>query len=329
MLLRSKAARRRFGNRVLRVVVCLIMVLQTLWVPNTALAASAFYFRGYGAENVTSNTFAYATSGASVSGTTVTASPDSGEGMAVGLINLDESGHDITKSVNLGGLEIDFSTLTTVTQEGTNGEENDLPTVDINFCSTSDLGSSISSVHLTKPDNTVSGGVTLTSGAQIPAGTRSIFITLTGKSTTGVNTVVFSNTSLVIRDAAAPSCSADYNRNWTNADVTVTISASDSDAGLEGIYYNDSLVSTTSPYIFVVSSNNTSFTAYAKDLAGKQSDVVSETVNKIDKTTPSAPASIPLSNSNWSNTDVTVTMPTLGTSTGAPERYVYQTGTSA
>ena len=325
----TKGAIKRFGKRAFRILICLIMVLQTLWIPNSALAASAFYFRGFGSENVTSNTFAYATSGATVSGTTVTASAGSTEGMAVGLINLNEDGHDISQSVDLGGLEIDFSTLTTVTQEGTNGADNDVPTVDIDFCSTNDIGSSISSVHLTKPDNAVSGGVTLSSGAHIPSGTRSIFITLTGTNTNGDNTVVFSNTRLVIRDAGAPSCSVDYNKDWTNQDVTVTVTASDADAGLEGIYRDGALVSATSPYSFVVSSNNTSFSIYAKDLAGKQSDAISETVNKIDKTVPTAPTSVPLSNSGWSNADVTVTMPALGTSSGAPERYVYQTGTSA
>ena len=317
-----------FGKRAFRIILCAMMAFQIFWVPGTSLAASAFYFRGYNNENITSNTFAYATSGASVSGTTVTMQAGAGEGTAVGLINLNESGHDISASIDLGGLEIDFSTLASVTQEGTDGTENDVPTVDISFCSTSDNSSEISSVHLTKPDNAVSDGVTLSSGAKIPTGTRSIFIYLNGKNTTGSNTVVFSNSSLIIHDSAAPSCSVDFNRNWTNSDVSVTITAADSDAGLEGIYLNDVRVSATSPYVFVVSSNNTSFSAYAKDLADKQSDVVSETVNKIDKTAPNAPASVPLSNSSWSNTDVSVLMPALGASSGAPERYVYQTGTS-
>ncbi len=325
----------RMGNRVLRIAVCALLVLQTLWIPNNTLAASAFYFRGYDYENVTSYTFAYATSGATVSGTTVTMQSSASEGMAVGLVNLNEDGYDISQSIDLGGLEIDFSTLATVTQEGTDGIYNDIPTVDISFCSTSDNGSEISSVHLAKPDNAVSGGVTLSSGAHIPAGTRSIFVYLTGTNTTIEgnpeisNTVVFSNTSLVIHDAATPSCSVDYNKDWVNTDITVTIEAADSDAGLEGIYLNDERVSQTSPYIFVVSSSDTSFTAYAKDLADKQSEVISETVDNIDKTVPSAPSSVPLSSSTWSNTDVYVLMPALGVSSGAPERYVYQTGTSA
>jgi hypothetical protein len=38
-----------------------------------------------------------------------------------------------------------------------------------------------------------------------------------------------------------------YNSAWTNQPVTVTINAADSDSGLEGIYINGSLASSTSP----------------------------------------------------------------------------------
>ncbi|HAX39483.1 MAG TPA: hypothetical protein DCY10_01160, partial [Clostridiales bacterium] len=103
---------KRAGKRAFRVVLSAMLVLQMFWVPNSALATTAFYFRGFGAENVNSNTFNYATSGAIVSGRNVTMSSLAGEGEAVGLINLDETGHDITRSVDLGGLEIDFSTIT-------------------------------------------------------------------------------------------------------------------------------------------------------------------------------------------------------------------------
>ncbi|MDP3446995.1 MAG: hypothetical protein Q8S22_02930, partial [Eubacteriales bacterium] len=163
---------KRAGKRALRVALSAMLVLQMFWVPNSALAATAFYFRGFGAENVNSNTFNYATSGASVSGRNVTMSPTVDEGEAVGLINLDETDHDITASVNLGGLEIDFSTVTNVALEGEDGVDNDIPTAKIFFCSSADIGSEISSVTLTKPDNTVAGNVTLSSGARIPSGTR-------------------------------------------------------------------------------------------------------------------------------------------------------------
>ena len=330
-MLSAKMSRiKRFGNRAFRVMLCVMMVLQTLWVPNSALAAgTAFYFRGYGAENMNSTTLNYATNGASVSGTNVTMAALAAEGEAIGLVNLNETDHDISKSVDLGGLEIDFSTVSNVTEEGLAGAENDVPTATIKFCSGPDIGSMISSVTLTKADNAVAGSETLSSGAKIPSGTRSIFVSLKGNSATGNNTVTFTNTSLVIHDAGAPSCTADYNASWTNQNVVVTISAADSDAGLEGIYVNDGRVSETSPYTFTISDNNTSFTAYALDLAGKKSDVVSGTVDHIDKTTPTAPSSVPLSSSTWSNTDVFVLMPALSAASGAPERYVYQIGASA
>ena len=300
-----------------------------LSLPTTALAATGFYFRGYDSENVTSYTFAYAAMGATVSGTDVTMQPSASEGVAVGLITLDEEGHDISTSVDLGGLEISFSTLTSVLEEGVDGAENDIPSVDISFCSSSDTGSEISSVHLAKPDTTVSGDVRLSSGASIPAGTRAIFLYLNGTNTSGDNTVAFTDTSLVIHDAAAPSCVVEYNTSWTNQDITVTITAADGDSGLEGIYFNDERVTQTSPYTFVVSENDTSFSAYSMDYAGKQSEVHNITIDNIDKSTPAAPAEVPLSTTNWSNSDVQVLMPALTADGGAPVRYVYQIGASA
>jgi len=329
MLSATMSRMKRIGKSAFRIALCAILVFQTLWVPNSALAETTFYFRGFGSENVNSGTFGYATSGASVSGGTVTMSPLGSEGEAIGLINLDEPNHDISKSVDLGGLEIDFSTVSSVTLEGENGADNDIPTAKIIFCSSADIGSVISSVTLTKPDSTVAGNVTLSSGAKIPDGTRSIFISLKGTNKTDNNNVVFSGTSLVIRDAGAPSCNVDYNANWTNQDVTLTVTAADSDAGLAGIYFNDAFVSETSPYTFIVSANNTNFSAYAMDLAGKKSDVVTGTLDHIDKSTPVAPTSVPLSTSAWTNTDVYVLMPALGTSSGSPERYVYQIGSGA
>ncbi len=321
---------KRIGKRAFRLALSAMMIFQTLWIPNSALATgSSFAFRGYGAENMSSSSLNYGTIDASVSGRDVTISPTASEGEAIGLVNLDEPESDITASVDLGGLEIDFSTISNISLEGENGTENDVPSVKILFCSEAEIGSVISSVTLTKQDSTIAGNETLSSGASIPSGTKSIFIRLKGKSISGNNTVTFSDTSLVIHDSGAPSCSASYNQNWTNQDVTVTINAADSDAGLEGIYSNNVRVSQTSPYTFTVSSNNTSFSVYAMDLAGKKSDVVTGTIDHIDKTTPAAPSSVPLSSSNWTNADVSILMPALTTSSGSPERYVYQIGTGA
>lgn len=91
---------------------------------------------------MTGTTFNYAISDANVSGSTVSMDGTTDEGSAAGLIVLNE-GTDISTSVDLGGLEIDFSTVATVTQEGENGQDNDIPTVDIDFCSSANGGGTI------------------------------------------------------------------------------------------------------------------------------------------------------------------------------------------
>ncbi len=105
--------------------------------------------------------------------------------------------------------------------------------------------------------------------------------------------------------------------------MTVTLTASDADSGLEGIYLDGSKVSSTSPYTFTVSQNE-SHTAYSLDYAGKNSGTKTINITNIDKTAPNTPSSITLSDDDWSNTDVTVTMPALAASSGAPESYVYR-----
>ena len=295
------------------------MVVQMFWSGDVALSASPYYFRGYDVENVTGGTFSG--QGATVITNRITMT-DSKHGEAIGFVALDDLGHDISTSIDLGGLEIDFSTTTTVTQEGTGGAENDVPTVQIAFCQ-SNYSNVISTVSLAKPDKTVSGSVALTSGVSIPVGTRSVIIYLYGDSTSGTNTVVFENTSFKIHDASAPVCSVDYNQNWTNDPVTVTITASDSDSGLEGIYKNGVKVSSTSPLIFDATSN-TGFTVYSLDYAGKTSSVQTVNITNIDTGVPAAPASLALSKDTWTNSDVTVTVPALSAATGSPERYIYQ-----
>ena len=329
MLQAKLSGLKRIGKRAFRILLTAMMILQTLWIPNAALAdATVFGFRGFGAENMSSDTLSYVTNDASISGRNVTIAKDAPEGETIGLVNLNET-INISKSVDLGDLEISFSAISSITLEGDNGVDNDVPTIRISFCSSDDIGSEISSVTLTKNDATVAGNEKLSSGAGIPKGTRSIFVSLKGTSKSGDNTVAFSDVSLSIRDGSAPSCTASYSQDWTNQDVSVTINASDSDAGLEGIYMNGLLVSETSPYVFTASENGTSFSAYAMDLAGKQSEIVEGTINNIDKSTPAAPSSVPLSSSTWTNADVSVLMPALGAASGSPERYVYQIGTDA
>ncbi|MDD5016736.1 MAG: Ig-like domain-containing protein, partial [Eubacteriales bacterium] len=319
---------RKNGIRLLSLLLCITLMLQLFGIDITALGASTYAFQGYDNENITNNTFGYAYTGATVSGTTVTMTDDSGE--AIGYIQLNDPSANISASVDLGGLEIDFSTMTYVDLEGVDGSENDVPTVTVSFCSDSNYLHVISSVALAKPDAAVSGNVPLSSNASIPSGTRSMFIHLYGENTNteSSNTVVFTNTSLVIHDAAPPTCTVDYNTSWTNGSITVTVSAADGDSGLEGIYINEAFVTAGSPHTFTVT-ENTDFRAYSKDYAGKTSDVQNITIDNIDTAVPDTPAAMTLSHDTWTNTDVTVTMPELGTGTGAPEKYVYRLGESA
>ncbi|MEL7569227.1 MAG: tandem-95 repeat protein [Eubacteriaceae bacterium] len=285
------------------------------------LAASPYYFRGYDTENITSNTFSY--SGAHLDGTNIVMT-DETLGEAVGFLSLNEPGHDISTSVDLGGLEIDFATTSVVAQEGTAGSENDVPTVKIDFCG-SNYSNVISTQTIAKANNAVAGSVVLSSNVTIPSGTRSLIIYLDGQNTnqTSSNTVVFQNTSFIIHDQSAPSCGVNYNTSWTNGSVTLTVTAADSDSGLEGIYKDGTKVSSTSPYSFTVSSN-ASYLIYSKDYAQKTSATQNVTINNIDKTVPSAPASITLSHDSWTNTDVGITMPTLTQDSGSPIRYIYK-----
>ncbi|NMC56413.1 MAG: hypothetical protein GYA50_04240, partial [Eubacteriaceae bacterium] len=313
-------------NKLFIVLICILTITSFYWVDKAVLAASPYYFRGYDTENITSNTFSY--SGAHLDGANIVMT-DSSLGEAIGFLSLNEPGHDISTSVDLGGLEIDFQTTSVVTQEGTAGSENDVPTVRIDFCG-SNYSNVISTVTIAKDSNAVSGSEVLSSNVTIPSGTRSLIIYLDGANTnpSSANTVVFSNTSFIIHDQSAPSCNVSYDTSWTKNSVTVTVNAADSDSGLEGIYKDGTKVSSTSPYSFTVSSN-ASYSIYSKDYAGKTSATQNVTISNIDKTAPSAPASITLSHDSWTNTDVGVIMPALTQDSGSPLRYIYKIGSGS
>ena len=309
--------------RILSIFISIALLVQLPKTNRIAYGASSYYFRGYDNENIVSATFSFSDAHTHWSGSDiVTDDPNTGE--AIGFIALDDAGHDISAPVDLGGLEIDFSTITSVVSEGTNGSENDEPSVSISFCHTN-FSNVISTIDLHKADNSVSGLETLTSHASIPEGTRSIIVHLYAENTntSSGNTVVFKNPSLVIHDAAAPTCNVSYNSAWTNEDVSVTVTASDGDSGLEGIYLDGQKVSSTSPYTFVASQNE-SHSVYSRDYAAKTSESKTIDITNIDKSVPSAPQSLTLSCDSWSNADVDVTVPTLPQSSGSPEGYVYR-----
>ena len=313
------------GLRFLAIAVSVLMIHQLFGVHQLAFSAGTNNFSGYDTENVVTGLGGtFVLENLQWSGSTLTMK-NTLNGTAYGELVLNDPEQDISTSVDLGGLEIDFSVLASATTEAGG---NDVPSARVSFLNASEQ-------IISNVDIPVSGSFsttlseTLTSNAHIPANTRMITIELFAANTVpgSTNTVTFQNISLVIHDAAAPSCNASFTDEWTNQNVTVTVTAADGDSGLEGIYVNGEKKSSTSPYSFVVSSN-AAYTVYSKDYAGKTSGTSNVNVSKIDKTAPAAPASVTLSNTNWSNNDVTATVPALGASTGAPERYVYRFGTS-
>ncbi|MEA5047425.1 MAG: Ig-like domain-containing protein, partial [Eubacteriales bacterium] len=320
---------KRIGDRLIRILLSIAMLLQMLVIPDSALALDAFAFRGYNSENVTNSTFTYGYSDASINGTTVSFT-SAGTGQAIGQIVLNEEGdNDISTSVDLGGLEIDFSTVATTTQEDPLEEggvgEVDTALAEVKFFGSS--GNQTGGVSLSK--SAEAGSETLHSGASIPSGTREIYIYLYGTSVSSTNTVVFSDTSLVIHDSSAPSCEVVYDPDWTNQPVAISINAADSDSGLEGIYLNGEWVTRTPPYEMTIDTNGTSFSVYSKDYAGKTSEVQTITINNIDTAAPAAPESLSVSTGDWTNADVSVLVPDLPASSGSPERYVYKIGTGS
>ena len=327
-----KKAAAGLSDKLLRSVsllVCVVMIVQLFGLNEVALGASQGYFRGYDTENiVTGAGGTFVLSHMEWSGSTVVMK-DTENGEAYGEIALNESGHDITTSVDLGGLEIDFSVQAQITAEAGG---NDLPSAVVEFQDND--GQIISSVEMNtstafQATATGTASETLSSGASIPEGTRLIAISLSAQNTVpgSTNSVSFGHPSLVIHDASEPSCIVSYNSDWTNQDVEVSVSAADGDSGLEGIYVNGENKGATSPYTFTVSANAT-YEVYSKDYAGKTSATKTVTVDKIDKSTPAPPAGLSLSQTGWTKNNVMATMPALSGSSGSPERYVYRFGSS-
>ncbi len=306
----------RSGIRILSVILSVVLVIQLLGLGDVAYGASPYYFRGYNQENVVigqGGTFSIS-AGLSWEGSTLKMGT-SAEGVAMGFIALNEEGHDISKSIDLGTLEVNFSVDTAV------AEVSDEPYATIEFC-TADYESVISRTEIRK-SNLNNLTETLSSSASIPADTRSIIIRLVGTSPGGDNTSSFSDISFKINDSQAPSCNVEYNNGWTNSlPLQVTVSASDSDSGLEGIYINDVKFETSSKTMDVEA--NTTLVVYAKDYAGHESEHQTVNITNIDTLSPSAPSGVTLSKEGWTNSDVTVNLPALGTSTGAPEYFTYK-----
>ncbi|MEA4906426.1 MAG: cadherin-like domain-containing protein, partial [Anaerolineaceae bacterium] len=262
-------------------------------------AATLFTFAGYESENISFDSAYWDLTASDMSGGALTMTDLSGSAQAM----LDVS--SIAAAIDDGQLEIAFSVTATIDDEGAPEELDDASAV-IGFSPTA---VPTSSVTLTRGQADPGAGLALTSGASIPPGTRYISLTLNGIGAGGANTAAFTAPSLIIHDAGAPGLSFSLSPSgWTNAaEVQVTITATDSDSGIEGIYdAEDQPVSATGSYVFNTAVAG-SWTFYAVDRSGKVSDNLTAVVDQIDRDPPPAPV-LNVSTTEWSNTAVTFTL---------------------
>ncbi len=256
----------------LRILLVLVYLL-TLFQPLTVMAGEIIVFAGYENENFNPDLF---------SGSVNTA-----------VIDLTS----ISGAVDLDGLAIDFSIDAFIEEEA--AEELDDASVEIGFGSGS-----------TSPDTTttISRGqanpgtsITLISNAAIPSGTRYLFFELIPVINGATDTASFSSPSLIIHDEQNPSIVyVTSPSSWTNGSVQVTITASDAESGIEGIYDESSIqVSDSSEYSFATSSNGT-WIYTARDNSGNVSDPLTVSVDFVDTEAPAAPVIAFSPEGDWS-----------------------------
>ena len=206
----------------------------------------------------------------------------------------------LSSAIDLGGLELAFSADSLL--------GDDAPQVSI----TLSFGTG-SPVTIDRSSSSA-GTETLSSNASIPVGARAITIDFSSIGTESSNSTVFSNISLKINDSTAPDLKFALSPDtWTKDPVTVTVSASDEDSGVEGIYDSSDTKVGTASYKYSTSSNN-SWTFYAKDNAGNISGTKTITVSTIDITSPSVPTLSISADENWQKSAIpfSVTTETAG-----------------
>lgn len=282
----------KFQEKLFRSFFAIIFFLMNSHV-SPAIAASAASFNGYNAENMTLSEGDWTLDRASLSGGAIQITESGGSATFV----LDVS--SIGTVIDMGHLEIDFSAQASATAEDLSSEI-DSASITIGFSPSSDSPSS--SVVLTR-DNGSAGAQTLSSNASIPTGTRYIFVIAQGSSLTDPITVAFSAFSLTI-PTQKPSLQYEVSPSgWTAGDVTVYLTASDPDSGIEGIYdSSDARVSASGSYQFTTSTNG-SWRFYAKDYEGAVSDSVVAEVTGIDRTAPAMPE-LSVDTDEWSASPV-------------------------
>ena len=113
-------------------------------------------------------------------------------------------------------------------------------------------------------------------------------------------------------DADKPTLSVTGNpTSWVTTDVTLKVSASDSTSGLKNVTVNGKALSLSSGIVNYTVSANGTYTFVATDIAGNTT-TQSVVVNKIDKTTPTAPV-LTGGSGSWTTACTTVKIGTVGT----------------
>ena len=227
----------------------------------------------------------------------------------------------IAQAIDQGGLEINFSADAYIEAEADADLDEASITIGFGSASSSPATTTLLERGIENPGSSLS----LTSAASIPLGTRYIFIQPASLGQGDTNTAVFSALSLSVNDLQDPTLEYALSPSgWTNGDVQVTLTASDGDSGIEGIYdAENTKISSSAVYAFTTSSNN-SWTFTTKDYAGKTSDVLTVTVDQIDLNAPSTPT-LTVDTSDWSDQHVGFTISDSTAPSGeAPESRQYR-----
>ncbi len=305
-----------FRRAAVSVIVCIALVFTQL-APVAYADESGVPFAGFNQQNINLTATNWSTSDQATVGSAITmAGSDS---HAVYYINLT----GIANSVDCGTLKIDFSVLATIGNEA--AVDLDSASATITFRET-EGGAPLDSYTVSRGTASPGTGLSLASDATVPVRTRFIFIDLRGVKAGSTNTVSFSSPSLYIRDAQDPTLTVSRSTDWTNQDVTVTLTAADTQSGVQGIYdaSNSHSVSSTAQYQYNVSSNS-SASFYTMDWAGRTSEAVNVVVSNIDKNGPAAAPEIGLSKTGWSAEPVTLTLSDTAPAGGeSPETRQYR-----
>ena len=299
-------------EKLLRVALSVLFFLGNTRI-SAVSAANIQSFAGFESQNITLDESLWDLSGSEILGNYILLNGSNPSGRFI----LDIT--SIASAVDQGGLEIDFSAKAYIADE----LPDDLDEVNITVGFGTRSSSPDTSVSLPRGTENPDTEVSLSSNASIPVGTNYIFIDLTSLMHGTTNTSTVTALSLKIHDAQVPSIEYSLDPStWTNKEVVVTVSASDADSGIEGIYNSDNeKVSSTDTYT-VNKSVNGSWTFYALDNAGKTSESITVTIDKIDIDPPASPTILP-NTTDWSGSGVSFSLSEVTTGT-SPETRQYR-----